>query len=214
MQSLRRMLVQLTLIAGVGLLSVLLVTRIGTWSTPWPLPLLDTFALYAFAPFAGLPIIGLLLRSRVLAVLALAPLIFFLRQFGGELVGAVGLLSRATVAAPEKPSQIRVLTLNVQAPYDDPSALVALIRAHEPDLLVLQETTTGYASALDRVIAAEYPYSFMAGIETEHEGAGTWSRLPLLESEAFRLSDWGNQLHRVRVATGLGQPAPPGAGRH
>ena len=71
--------------------------------------------------------------------------------------------------------------------------------------LVLQEVTTNYAEALERTIGEAYPYSFTAGIETEHEGTGTWSRLPLSDPETFRLSAWGNELHRVRVSTAQGE---------
>src|SRR4051812_44938725 len=96
---------------------------------PWPLPILDTVALCAFAPFA------------------------------------VGLTSRTIARAPDGVT-LRLLTLNVQAPYDDPSALVGLIRAYRPDLLVLQKMMTAYAAALQPEIGGDFPYSFKAGIET------------------------------------------------
>jgi vancomycin resistance protein VanJ len=131
-------------------------------------------------------------------------LLFFGQQFGHEIASEVGLMSRTISAEPEAQTRLRVLTLNVQAPNDDPTLLVGVIREHQPDLVVLQEVTTAYATAFDHAIGGEYPYSFTAGMETEHEGAGTWSRLPLTEPEAFRLSSWGNELHRVRISTATG----------
>ena len=187
---------------GLGLLALLLVARVGTWRIPWPLSLFDTFALYAFLPFVGVGCVALLTRSRFLGLLSLAALLFFSQQYGSAVVGAVELTSRVTAAAPT--SQLRVLTLNVQAPNDDPALLVGLVRDYQPDVLVLQELTPGYAYALDRAVGVEYRFSYAAGLDTEHEGAGTWSRLPLADGQAFRLSDWGNQLHRVRISTAGG----------
>lgn len=204
MQRLRLPISRVTFGLGLGLLASLLVARLGTWSTPWPLSVLDTFALYAFAPFVGIATVGLLLRSRALAGLSLVAMLFLGQQFGPEIASAVGLTSRTIAAEPESSTQLRVLTLNVQAPNDDPTLLVNVINEHQPALIVLQEVTTSYAEALSLAIAEAYPYSFTAGLDTEHEGAGTWSRLPLSEPEAFRLSDWGNELHRVRVSTAHG----------
>lgn len=193
-----------TLWFGLGLLALLLAARLGTWRAPWPLSLLDTFALYAFAPFIGVACVALLVRSRSLALLGVAALLFFGQQYGSAVAGAVGLASRTTMAAPGASSQLRVLTLNVQAPNDDPSLVLGLIRDYRPDVLALQEVTTGYADALERAIAGDYPYSYTAGLDTEHDGAGTWSRYPLVDPQPFRLGERGNQLHRVRVSTARG----------
>jgi len=200
MRSLRPLLVLGTL----GLLALLAVARLGTWRSPWPVPLLDTFALYAFVPFIGVAVAAPLMRSRALGLLGLVALLFFGQQYGSTVGSAIGLTSRTSVAAPAANSQVRILTLNVQAPNDDPQLLLGLIRDHRPDLLLLQEVTTGYAQALEQAIGADYPFSYAAGLETEHEGAGTWSRLPLADPQPFRLSAWGNQLHRVRVSTARG----------
>ena len=100
MQVGRRLLHFGTLWFGLGLLALLLVARLGTWRVPRPLPLLDTVALYAFAPFIGVGCVALLVRSRPLALLSVAALLFFGQQYGSAVVGAVGLASRTTVAAP------------------------------------------------------------------------------------------------------------------
>ena len=204
MSSLRRTVVPLTLGLGLGLLALLLVARFGTWRAPWPIPVLDTFALYAFAPFVAVAVVGNLARSRALAVLTLAALLFFGQQFGAEIVGELGLTSPATASATVAPPRLRVLTVNLQARYAEVQWLLPLIQEHRPDLLVLQEVTTRYADELNQTIGEEYPYWFAAGTDTEHEGTGTWSRLPLAEAESFRLSTWGNELHRVRVSTERG----------
>ena len=204
MSFLRTFLLRVTVALGLGLLASLLVARLGTWSAPWPLSVLDTFAVYAFAPFLGVAAVALLLRSRVLAGLFLVALLFFGQQFNREILSELGLSGRTISAEPQVQTRLRVLTLNVQAPNDDPTLLVGVIQQHRPDLVVLQEVNANYAGALDLAIGDAYPYSFTAGTETEHEGAGTWSRLPLTEPEAFRLSAWGNELHRMRVSMPTG----------
>lgn len=122
--------------------------------------MLDTFALYAFLPFIGVAIVALVLRSRALFGVFLLALLFFGQQFGSETVSAIGLSSPKIAAEPDSATQLRVLTLNVQAPNDDPSLLVGLIREHQPDLVVLQEVTAPYAGALDQAIGDAYPFSF------------------------------------------------------
>ena len=195
---------RVTLALGVGLLASLLVARFGVWSPPWPLSVLDTFAMYGFTPFLGVAAVALLLRSRALFGVFLVSMLVFGQQFGREITAELGLSRRTIAAESETSPRLRVLTLNIQAPNDDPTLLVGVIREHQPDLVVLQEVTTAYAAALDLAISDAYPYSFSAGIEMEHEGAGTWSRLPLSDPNAFRLSEWGNELHRVRVTTAKG----------
>ena len=204
MSSLRTFLLRVTVTLGIGLLAALLVARLVIWSAPWPLSVLDTFAVYAFAPFLGVAAVALLLRSRVLTGLFLVALLLFAQQFNREIASELSLSGRTISAEPEVQTRLRVLTLNVQAPNDDPTLLVGVIQQHRPDLIVLQEVTTPYAIALDQALGEAYPFSFTAGTETEHEGAGTFSRLPLTEPEAFRLSAWGNELHRIRVSMPTG----------
>src|SRR5688572_15951807 len=110
MMRLRRLFLFGTLWLGLGLLALLVVVRLGTWRAPWPLSLLDTFALYAFAPFSGVALMALLMRSRALGLLSLVALLFFGQQYGSALAGTIGLTSRMTVAAPAASSQLRLLT--------------------------------------------------------------------------------------------------------
>lgn len=43
------------------------------------------------------------------------------------------------------------------------------LRPHRPDVLVLQEPTA-YARAVNDAVRADYPYSYAAGLDTEHGG--------------------------------------------
>ena len=193
-----------SLALALGYLACLLAARLGMWTLPWPLSVLDTFAFYAFLPFLSVALAAFHLRSRALFGIFVLALAFFVQQFGAEIAGEAGLGSRTTVASVERPTQLRVLSLNVQAPNDDPSYLLPVIRERQPDVLVLQEVTAPYAEALTQAVGDTYPYTFVAGTDTEHEGAGTWSRLPLSDGESFRLGQWGNEHHRVRILTPQG----------
>jgi endonuclease/exonuclease/phosphatase (EEP) superfamily protein YafD len=157
---------------------------------------------------ARLPVLALLLWSRALTVLIVVVLAFFWQQFGTQTLGAVGLLVPTVVTAQESRPHIRILTLNLHSPNSDPTQYVALIRELEPDVIMFQEVTAAFERAFDRVLGTEYPYSVRAGTDTAHQGAGTWSRLPLAEREVLRptgVADENNTMHRVRLIAAQGQ---------
>ncbi|MCC6179037.1 MAG: endonuclease/exonuclease/phosphatase family protein [Chloroflexi bacterium] len=189
---------------SVTLLALLLAARIGTWSRAWQLDLLDTFALLAFAPFVGVALAAAMLRSRTLAILAAASLAFFAQQFGGQVLGAL----LGPLPMPPAPSvqgdrtRVRILTYNIRSPNSDPEPLLAVIRAARPDVIAIQELTRGYADRLTAAIDADYPFVATAGLGEAHAASGTWSRLPILDREAFQPSPETNIMHRVRLSTG------------
>lgn len=201
----RRATITFVFLAGLGLMVLLLLARVGPWPRLWPLTLLDTFALQAFLPFVAVGLAAFILRSSALALLSLTALLFFVQQFSRPILSTIIPSASPPTTAWVADGRVRVLTFNVHAPNVDPGPLLALVQDARPDLIVLQEVTTNYAEAMDSAISGEYPFSIMAGLETEHEGAASWSRLPLVEQESFQLSELGNVLHRARVSTGTGE---------
>lgn len=187
---------------GVGLLALLLALRFGPVPNWWPLLALDTFALYACAPFLAVAAAALALWSRTLAALAGVALLFFFQQFGGPLLNMAGLTGPTVVTAGESRAHIRMLTMNVHSPNDDPTPFAALIRRVDPDVVMFQEVTENFVRAFDRQLGREYVFSATAGTTTAHEGSGTWSRYPLLDRELLRPSRFGNAMHRVRLSAG------------
>jgi len=208
---LRRAIVTLTALGSLALLAALAVARLTPFTGWWPVEALDTFALYAFAPFLVLPVLALLFWSRALTILTIIVLAFFGQQFGTQTLGAVGLLAPAAVTAQESRPRVRILTLNLHSPNSDPTQYVPLIRELKPDVIMLQEVTAAFERAFDRVLGNEYPYSVRAGTDTAHQGAGTWSRLPLAEREVLRPTSVvdddheNNTMHRVRLLAAPGQ---------
>jgi vancomycin resistance protein VanJ len=201
----RRAIVTLTLLSSLGLLALLLVVRLVRPPAWWPLQALDTLTLYAFAPFLFVGVVALLARSRALGLLVLAALLFFAQQFGAPLLSAAGLTGPPTVTAGHERVRLRILTLNLHAPNDDPGPFVALVRAVDPDVVFLQEVTSPFAQDFDRLLGDVYPFYATAGTGPNHQGSGTWSRLPLGERHALQLGMRGHVMHRVQL---LIEPTP------
>jgi endonuclease/exonuclease/phosphatase (EEP) superfamily protein YafD len=194
-------------LAGLSLLLILLAVRL----TPlpgltdwWPIEALDTFALYAFAPFLGVGLAALLLWSRALAVVFVVALLFFAQQFGTPIVRAAGLFTPPAAAAGEGRPRLRVLTLNVYSLNRDPTPFLPLIERVQPDVILLQEVTDEFVRPFTRMIGKEYPFSTTTGTDTDHFGVATWSRYPLLEPVLLRPIEYGNMMHRVKLSTGQG----------
>lgn len=200
---LRRLFVTVVALPTLALLGVLLLARLTHVTSWWPVEALDTFALYAFAPLALVPVTALLLWSRALAVLAVVAVAFFGQQFGLQAAGALGLHGSDVAAAHESRPHLRVMTLNLRSPNNDPAPYVGLIRELRPDVIAFQEVTTVFERSFDRLLGNEYPYSARAGTDTAHAGAGTWSRLPLVERDVLRPpgAQESNVMHRVRLVT-------------
>ncbi|MGE3908563.1 MAG: endonuclease/exonuclease/phosphatase family protein [Chloroflexota bacterium] len=189
---------------GVCLLAALLYVRLAPVPNWWPLLVLDTFALYVFGAFVGVAALALVLWSRALSLLFLAAALFFVQQFSGPLLSLAGLSGAPVATADESRPRLRLLTLNLHSPNNDPTPFMPLIRRADPDVIVLQEVTTEFAQRFDALVQDEYLYSATTGTYSDHEGTGTWSRLPLVEPELLRPSRFGNSMHRVRISTGHG----------
>jgi vancomycin resistance protein VanJ len=186
---LRRALTIFTFTGGLFWLLLLVVARVGTRPRPWPIELLDTFALYGFAPFLALVLIAPLLRSRLLLGLLAAAGLLFWHQFGQALLPK-------PVPAAASGVQVRILAYNKFFDNRDARPLAELVLSVVPDVVVVEELTGGYADGLARLLGGRYPFS-VAG-----DGSGIFSRLPILDPRAFRLRTGGYGLHHVRLVVG------------
>ncbi len=201
------MIVAPVFLAGCALLGSLLAVRltplpgIVTW---WPVEALDTFALYAFAPFLGVGLVALLLWSRTLAIVFMVALLFFGQQFGSPIVRAIGVSAPSAAAADESRMRLRMMTLNLHSPNRDPTPFLPLIQRVQPDVILFQEVSADFARSFDRQMGREYPFSATVGTDTTHDGSGTWSRYPLLEPALLQRGPDGNAMHRVKLSTGQG----------
>jgi vancomycin resistance protein VanJ len=198
----RRLLRLVLVLASFGPLVLLAGVRLGSWTPRWWLEALDTFALYAFAPFLITIVLARVLRSRALALVSIGAVALFAHQFGDQVLSVLGPPDRAASAAPA--AQLRVLTLNLYGSSVNREALVELLRTWRPDVVLLQEVTPRFAETVRPSIAGEYPYEVAVGLDYLYKGGVTWSRLPLGTAERLELGDAANVLHRVSVSTAFG----------
>ena len=188
----RRALSGLVFLFATGWLLLLVFVRWGDRPRPWPIELLDTFWLGALALLLALGPLALLLRSRALLGLLLATWLVFAQQYGHLF------LPSPVIAAPEGPG-FRLLTYNVLGTKNDARGLVELARAEQPDVIVLQELTTSFAEDLQRQLGDSYPYRATTDLGPTNDGGGVLSRVPIIESKPFRISDDGNAFQRLRL---------------
>ena len=197
-----RLLTLVLALASFGLLILLAVVRLGSWTPRWWLEAVDTFALYAFAPFLLTIVLSWALRSRVLLAVSIAAVALFAHQFGGQVLSTLGPSDRAASAEPA--AHIRVLTLNLYGSAVEREALVELLRTWQPDVVLLQEVTPRYAELVRPATVGEYPYGVEVGLDNRFKGGVTWSRLPLGPAERLNLGISANALHRVSASTPIG----------
>ena len=185
------------LLFAAGLLWLLLIVAVrwGDRQRPWPLELLDTFGLYAFAPFLALGALALALRSRLLLGLCAMAGLVFGQQFGHLF------LPGPAQAASSGPS-LRLLTYNVLGNRNDARALAELMRVEQPDVVVIQELSAGYAADLARRLGDAYPHRELTRLDDGNDGAGTFSRLPILEARMLRPLPDSNLFQRLRIGLG------------
>jgi endonuclease/exonuclease/phosphatase (EEP) superfamily protein YafD len=185
------------LLFATGLFWLLLIVAVrwGERQRPWPLELLDTFGLYAFAPFLALGPLALALRSRLLLGLCAAAGVLFGQQFGH-------LFLPAPVQAASSGPSLRILTYNVLGNRNDARALAELARVEQPDVIVIQELPLEYAQDLTRRLGTVYPYRELTELDESNDGGGTFSRLPILEAEMVRPLPSSNLFQRLRLGLG------------
>jgi endonuclease/exonuclease/phosphatase (EEP) superfamily protein YafD len=143
----------------------------------WWLHLLNTFALYMFAPLPLLTLATLALRRHQRIAWAGA--------VGGLLLGALLygdlFLPRYPVARAES-TTLRVVTSNILGYNTNAAGIVAAIRESDADVVALQELGIPVAEAIENDLLVEYPYQVLdprKGVS----GMGIISRYPMRPAE-------------------------------
>jgi vancomycin resistance protein VanJ len=132
-----------------------------------------------FLPWFGLfiPVLlaGALLRRSASAVAALLlPAMVWLNLFGGVLSDKSHAGGFLTVASE-----------NVNAGNPDPAATARDLAASGADVLALVELTPPAAGIFEKGLAKAYPYHTLQGT------VGLWSKLPLSDTQAIDVTDYG-----------------------
>ncbi|MEO6446839.1 MAG: endonuclease/exonuclease/phosphatase family protein [Gemmatimonadaceae bacterium] len=117
--------------------------------------------------------------------------------------------------APDAGRQLRILTANVLASNRDASRLLALVKKHQPDILVTLESDAWWEEQLAS-IEDEHPHTIKCALDNLY-GMHVFSRLPLSGcSTEFLVEDDVPSMHAMvtlrsgeRVRAHFLHPAPP-----
>lgn len=151
---------------------------------PWPLELFEHF-LPQYLLVGLLITLGLAMqRRRRFALVALASV-----AVNGAALAPWGSAPQAVAASGLPASRLSVLSINVNANNQDPTALLALIRERRPQLVFVLELTPGMARRL-APLADDYPVQIKAPRE-DGFGIGLYSRIPLERYWVDAADDWG-----------------------
>lgn len=166
----------------------------------WVLAILNTSALYCFAPllFLAPPVIWSRHKGAIASLLVPVAAFFWL---WGTLV-----IPSPTVA-PATPS-LRIMTFNVLISNTNTDKLARAIAAARPDVIGLQELSPRIAPIIRKRFAEEYPYTTFD--EMDVHGVGLMSRFPITAVTRFPFPpkdlalhaeiDWNGQPIHVFVA--------------
>ncbi|NDJ63306.1 MAG: hypothetical protein GYB67_19455 [Chloroflexi bacterium] len=173
------------LLAGINLYALLMIVYVVarvTLGERWIfIALLNSLTPPVILPAAVLFVIMLLLR-RWRQVIYLAPaMALFLLMYGGLLVPR-------SAAAPQDAPRLSVLSYNLAAQTRDFEPMLGAIRAADTDVIVLQELTLPAAGRLVSALGARYPYQFLTPRGVSLEGAGVFSRYPIVAESSWMYS--------------------------
>jgi vancomycin resistance protein VanJ len=115
----------------------------------WWLALLNTLALGLFVPLPALAIATLWRRPQVPLIGLALPAIAFVALYGELFLPGAG--------TPAGEPLVTAMTFNVLTSNKNTAAIVAAIRAGRPDIVGMQELTSGKRAALMSELEHEYP---------------------------------------------------------
>jgi endonuclease/exonuclease/phosphatase (EEP) superfamily protein YafD len=167
--------VLLTLVWAVMLvLALVVVARIVAYDRATILAALNAQTLWLFLPAYLIASAAWCFRRYGLAVVATLVVVFHL----GSVVPSVGSAEEVTGAARSAP-RLRVLSANVLHSNPTKARLTRELLAADADVVLLQETTSGWLDVLDELGFEEaYPYREFRPRE-DSRGQAVFSRLPL-----------------------------------
>jgi endonuclease/exonuclease/phosphatase (EEP) superfamily protein YafD len=115
-------------------------------------------------------------------------------------------------AAPAGTTEVRVMTANLRLGRADPAAVVAAVRTHHVDVLMLEELTLEEADALHAAGLNDLLPHRVAVPDRNAAGTGLWSRYPLTDAEVRH--DFGFALVIARVQVPGSSPWPTAVALH
>lgn len=163
----------------------------------WPLPppgiaVLNELAGLLFLPAPALLAAAVIVRARGAMALAALPFMLFAALYGGRFIPT------PPASAGPRHQELVVYTANILQGRVDPGRFRALIRDVDPDIVAVQELSTG-SGAVTEILGERLEYRALAP-RSDFTGAGLWSRFPIVEAETLLLGgERGNLSQRVRL---------------
>ena len=186
----RKTLVWGTLLYTVGLLLLLLLSRLGT--NVWWVVLPSIVAPFLFAPVLLLLPLSLWVRSRPYLLCVGVLVLVFIISFGGRF------LPRSPVMGAANGTELRIMTFNHLYLNRDLEAIKRTILRQDADLVALQELTPVVAAMVRREFGKRYPYQQLRPLDrSSTKGVGLLSRFPL--ADVRYNDDYGGQHATVQV---------------
>ncbi|HUM71641.1 MAG TPA: endonuclease/exonuclease/phosphatase family protein, partial [Chloroflexota bacterium] len=158
-----------------GFILLWLVLRYFFADTFWPLAILNTSALYCFAPLLFLLTPALVFRHKLAVGTLVIPVTAFFLLWGSLLI--------PTLPPVGSSPSLRIMTFNVLISNTDMEKLIRAIAAGQPDVIGFQELGPRTTEAIRAHFADEYPYATFD--ETEPRGVGLMSRFPITAVHRF-----------------------------
>lgn len=154
-------------------------TRLGdTW---WWLFVVNALAVYLFVPLPLLLSLAWMTHRRRTWI-------------GGIIMGLLGLhlygglfLPRSPSPPPQQP--LTIMSYNILRYHQDTDAILAVIRAERPDVVMFQELTPLVADALRHELHIRYPYQLLEPA-TDSSGMGILSSYPLQPTDIILPGEW------------------------
>ncbi|MDY7078231.1 MAG: endonuclease/exonuclease/phosphatase family protein [Chloroflexota bacterium] len=140
----------------------------------WWLAMINSFAVYLFAPLPLILLLAVLARRRVAWLALLVIMLPFLSLFGSDLTPP-----SPVVRAGNKDPALTVMTYNVLYAVTDAAPAAVNITSANPDIIAFQELTPLLARQLEQEIGARYPYRTPLHPAACHAEVAVWSRYPL-----------------------------------
>jgi vancomycin resistance protein VanJ len=174
------------LVAVAGAYLLILFTWLGLYLVTGDrftiIALINFVAIFLFVPLVLVLLVAILCKSRWLGIgfiIGTAALLWF----WGDLF-----IPRTNQNLSSVPT-LSVMTFNVLAWHNQYNPILDTIRVENPDVLLLQELTTGLADRLQNDLINEYPYQVLEPVDNP-TGIGVISKYPLRPSAVIVPQLW------------------------
>ncbi|MBM2810248.1 MAG: Endonuclease/Exonuclease/phosphatase family protein [Chloroflexi bacterium] len=165
-----------------------------TPDTTWWLALASEFSFFVLAASPIALALALVRPTPISIGLGTVPLVLFALIYGGRLV------PHPPASAGSDRREITVYTQNIAGMYTLLEGLQSQIERVQPDLLAMQEVPS-HVDQLHQAADPMLPYSVLEP-RPNPSGIGTWSRLPILDTQTLTLVPGGHLSQRTRIDMG------------